>query len=164
MRPIFRIIIRNKGKYHCKIKVQSQHVEELGRTVDSPMKWEDDEFVNPNLSQDHKDPQLIPRESSPINHETTPSSKIEKRTIYYQGEGKGLIKNLPTLRVLTHLCTALKSTQIKGPVKVIVKRRDSISKEREGKPTLMRNSEKAHNLDKIIRKLHLIKEKGVTPF
>ena len=132
--------------------------------MDSPMKWVYDEFVDPKLSPDHKDLQLIPKESSPIKHETTSSPKIEKRTIYYQGEGKGLIKNLPTLRVLTHLCTALKSTQIKVPVKVIVKRRDSISKEREGKSTLMRNSEKAHNLYKIIRKLHLIKEKGVTPF
>ena len=47
MRPKFQIIIRKKEKDHCKIKVQSQHVEELGRTVDSPMKWVDDEFVDP---------------------------------------------------------------------------------------------------------------------
>ena len=163
MRSIFWIIIRKKGKDHCRTKVQPQHAEESGRTMDSPMKWMYDEFVDPKLSPDHKDLQLIPKESSSIKHETTSSPKVEKRTIYYQGEEKGLIKNLPTLKVLTRLCTVLKSTQIKGPVKVIVRKRDSIHKEREGKPTLMKDPEKAQNLDKIIRKLHHIKGKGVTP-
>ena len=127
------------------------------------MKWVYDEFVDPKLSLDNKDLQLIPKESSPIKHETKSSPKVEKMTIYYQGEEKGLIKNLPTLKVITRWCTVLKSTQIKGPVKVIVRKRDSISKEGEGEPTLMKNPEKAQNLDKIIRKLHHIKGKGVTP-
>ena len=163
MRSIFWIIIRKKGKDHCRTKVQPQHAEESGRTMDTPMKWVYDEFVDPKLSPDHKDLQLIPKESSSIKHKTPSSPKVEKGTIYYKGEEKGLIKNLPALKVLTRLYTVLESTQIKGPVRVIIRKRDSISKEKEGKLTLMKDPEKTQNLHKIIRNLHHIKGKGVIP-
>ena len=109
-----------KGKNHCRTKVQPQLAEEPGRTMDTPMKKVYDEFVDPKLCLDHKDLQLIPKESSSIKHKAPSSPKVEKRTIYYQGEETGLIKNLPALKVLKRLYTVLESTQIKGPVMIIV--------------------------------------------
>ena len=132
MRSIFRIIIRKKGKDHCRKKIQPQHAEESGRTMDSPMKWVYDKFVDPKLSPDHKDLQLIPKESSSIKHKTPSSPKVEKGTIYYKGEEKGLIKNLPALKVLTRLYTVLESTQIKGPERVIVRKESPYLKKGKG--------------------------------
>ena len=158
MRTIYRIIIRKKGKKgknHCRTKVQQHHAEESGRTTDCVrLCTVYDEFVDPKLRLDHKDHQLIPKGSSSINHKA-PSP--------FQGEETGLIKNLPALKVLKRLHTVLESTQTKGSVRVIVRKGDSISEEKEEKLTLMKDPEKTLNLHKIIRNIYHIKGRGDMP-
>ena len=158
MRTIYRIIIQKKGKRgknQCRTKVQQHHAEESGRTTDCVrLCTVKDEFMDPKLHLGHQDHQLIPKGSSSINHKA-PSS--------FQGEKTGFIKNLPTLKVLKHPHTVLKSTQTKGLVRVIVRKGDSISVEKEEKLTLMKDPEKTLNLHKIIRNIYHVKGRGDMP-
>ena len=159
MKKVYRIIIRKKGKKgknHCRTKVQQHHAEESGRTADCVrLCTVYDEFVDPKLHLDHQDHQLIPKGSSSINHKA-PSS--------FQGEEKGLIKNLPTLKVLKNLHTVLESTQTKGLVRVIIRKGNSISAEKKEKLTLKKDLEKAKNLDNIIRNIYHIKGRRDSPY
>ena len=109
-----------------------------------------DEFAAPELHLGHQKHQLIPGNSSFTYHKA-PSS--------FQGEETGLIKNLPALKV-KRLHTVFESTHTKGSVRVIVRKGDSMSEEKEEKLTLMKDPEKTLNLHKIIRNIYHVKGRG----
>ena len=149
MKKVYRIIIRKKGKNHCRKKVQLHHAEESGRTTDSvQLCTVKDEFIDPKLHLGHQDHQLIPKGSSSTNHKA-PSS--------FQGEKTGFIKNLPTLKVLKHPPTGPKSTQTKGLEEAIIR-------EMKEKLILRKDLEKTKNLDNIIRTIYRIKRIEDSPY
>ena len=149
MTKVYRVIIRRKVKNHCRTKIQVHHAEESGRTTDGVQPCDvKDEFAAPELHLGHQNHQLIPRNFSFTYHKA-PSS--------FQGEKTGIIKNLPTVKVLKHPPTRPEPTQTKGLEEAIIR-------EMEEKHNLRKDLGKTRNLDNIIGTIYRINRLDDSPY
>ena len=149
MTKVYRVIVRRKVKNHCRTKIKVHHAEESGRTTDGVQPCDvKDEFSAPKLHLGHQNHQLIPRNFSFTYHKA-PSS--------FQGEKTGIIKNLPTVKVLKHPPTRPEPTQTKGLEEAIIR-------EMEEKHNLRKDLGKTRNLDNIIRTIYRINRLEDSPY